>query len=324
LGRNGPQEQRKEVAMRRVRESGKRGFAGLLAIAAGLMLLGGGAASDALAYTAAGDRVFAATGILPQIAPTDQFYTWAWTVPLNGGAVGAPDRGTNVGGVFEKTITERLGLHFEDSWFRIDRTRAGSLHGFANFETELKYLTINDHAREFLLTLGVNREWGGTGAAGIGSSPKGATTPRIYFGKGLGDLDLGYWRPLAVSGFVGYQAADGPPRPDLITTGFVVEYSIPYLRSKVQSVDLPELFRGMTPMTEVLFTFPAGRSFGARTTALIAPGLNFAGEGWEFIIEALVPATRATAGGAGVRAQLHLALDFLFPDTVGRPLLAAR
>ena len=66
-------------------------------------------------------------------------------------------------------------------------------------------------------------------------------------------------------------------------------------------------------MTEVLFTFPAGRSFGARTTALIAPGLNFAGEGWEFIIEALVPATRATAGGAGVRVQLHLALDFLFP-----------
>ena len=87
---------------------------------------------------------------------------------------------------------------------------------------------------------------------------------------------------------------------------------------------MPELFRGMTPMTEVLFTFPAGRSFGARTTALIAPGLNFAGEGWEFIIEALVPATRATAGGAGVRAQLHLALDFLFPETIGRPLLAAR
>jgi hypothetical protein len=312
------------MAMRRVGGTGRYRRAGLLALATGLVLLGGGLPRDALAYTAAGDRVFVATGILPQIAPTDQFYTWAWTVPLNGGAVGAPDRATNAGAVFEKTITERLGVHFEESWFRIDRRGAGSLHGFQNLDTELKYLMVNDHAREFLLTLGVDREWGGTGAARIGASPKGATTPRLYFGKGLGDLDLGYWRPLAVTGFAGYQAADGPPRPDLITTGFVVEYSIPYLRSKVQSVDLPELYRGMTPMTEVLITSPAGRSFGARTTVLIAPGVNFAGEGWEFIVEALVPATRATAGGAGVRAQLHLALDFLFPDTIGRPLLATR
>jgi hypothetical protein len=310
------------MAMRRVGGLGRYRRAAWLALA-GLLLLGLGPARDALAYTAAGDRIFVATGILPQIAPTDQIYTWAWTVPLTSGGAGTPNRGTNVGAVFEKTITERLGIHVENSWFRIDRRGAGSLHGFDNFQTELKYLLVNDHPSEFLLTLGLNREWGGTGAAAIASN-KGATTPRLYFGKGLGDLDVGYWRPLAVTGFAGYQASDGAPRPDLVTTGFVVQYSIPYLRSKVQSFDLPEFFRGMTPMTEVLFTFPAGRSFGARTTALIAPGLNFAGEGWEFIIEALVPANRATAGGAGVRAQLHIALEFLFPDTIGRPLLASR
>lgn len=310
--------------MGRLGRIGNNCGAGALALAVGLVVALVAPASDCLAYTAAGDRIFAATGILPQIAPTDQLYTWAWTVPLAGGATGAPSQATNVGAVYEKTITERLGIHFQNSWFRIDRTRAGSLHGFQNFETELKYLTINDHAREFLLTLGVNREWGGTGAARIGASPDGATTPRVYFGKGLGDLDLGYLRPFALTGFFGYQFADSQPRPDLVTTGFAVQYSIPYLQSKVQSFDLPELFRGMTPMTEVLFTVPAGRSFGARTTILVAPGLNFAGDGWEFIIEALVPATRATAAGAGVRAQLHLSLDFLFPDTIGRPLLAQR
>jgi hypothetical protein len=77
-------------------------------------------------------------------------------------------------------------------------------------------------------------------------------------------------------------------------------------------------------MTEILFTTPTGRSYGARTTALIAPGLSYAGEGWEFVIEALVPATRATGEGAGVRAQLHLVLDYLFPETIGRPLFALR
>jgi hypothetical protein len=293
-------------------------------MAAGLGVAMVAPAGDSLAYTAAGDRIFAATGILPQIAPTDQLYTWGWTVPLAGGATGAPSRATNLGVVYEKTITERLGIHFENSWFRLDRTRAGSLHGFQNLETELKYLTVNDHAREFLLTLGVNREWGGTGATRVGASPNGATTPRVYFGKGFGDFDLGYLRPFALTGFFGYQFADAQPRPDLLTTGFVVQYSIPYLQSKVQSFDLPGLFRGMTPMTEILFTVPAGRSFGARTAILVAPGLNFAGDGWEFVIEALVPATRATAAGAGIRAQLHLSLDFLLPDTIGRPLLAQR
>ena len=76
-------------------------------------------------------------------------------------------------------------------------------------------------------------------------------------------------------------------------------------------------------MTEFLFSTPAGQSFGARTTALFAPGFSYAGEGWELAVEALVPATRATGRGIGVTAQLHLALDFLAPDTLGRPLFSA-
>ena len=101
-----------------------------------------------------------------------------------------------------------------------------------------------DH--EFLLTLGVNREWGATGASRIAAS-KGATEPRLYFGKGLGDLDIGYLRPLAVPGFIGYLSADARPRPDLVKAGFAVQYSIPYLLSKVQSFNLPPLIRGLTP-----------------------------------------------------------------------------
>jgi hypothetical protein len=59
--------------MRRVGGSGRYRRAGWLVFAAGLMLLSLGPARDALAYTAAGDRIFVATGILPQIAPTRVF-----------------------------------------------------------------------------------------------------------------------------------------------------------------------------------------------------------------------------------------------------------
>ena len=308
--------------MGRLRKSSGVWRAGRIILAGFVLSLA--ASEDGFGYTASGDRIFAATGILPQIAPTDQIYSWAWTLPLSGKTAGARRRITNVGGFFDKTITERLSLHFQDNWLRIDRVGAAARHGFANFESGFKYLAVNDHDREFLLTLGVNREWGDTGARQAGAARDGATEPRFYFGKGFGDLDIGYLRPLALTGFFGYQFADDRPRPDLVRTGAALQYSIPYLQSKVHSFDLPGVVRRLTPMTEILLTIPAGRSYGARTTALIAPGVTYAGEGWEFVVEALMPATRATGDGAGIRAQLHLALDFLFPETIGRPLFAPR
>ncbi len=301
----------------------ERGGAGALAVAAALVLGICGFPGSALAYTAAGDRLFAASAVLPQIAPGDEFYTWGWTVPLAGGPVGAASRASNFGAVFSKTITERLGIVLEDSWCPVERVGKGPVFGWRNFNAEVKFLAIDNHPHEFLLTLGLHREFA-TGAQRIGESPKSATEPRIYFGKGLGDLDIGYLRPLAVTGMVGYKFSDAAPRADRVNLGVVVEYSVPYLQSKVQSFDLPEIIRGLTPMTEVSIGVPAGRSFGARTTVLISPGVSYAGEGWEFHLAALVPATRATAAGAGVIAQLHLSLDFLFPDTIGRPLFSAR
>jgi hypothetical protein len=221
-------------------------------------------------------------------------------------------------------IDERLAVVLDETWTRIDRVGGGSGYGWQNTDTAIKYLAVVDQPHEFLFSLGLDREFGGTGALRAGASASGATTPAIFFGKGLCDLDLGYLRPLAIAGVAGYQIADTRPRPDLVTSGFVVEYSIPYLQSKVQHLDLPQFVGGLTPMTEVMFTTPAGGpSFGARTTALIAPGASYAGAGWEVAAEALVPASRATGKGVGAIVQLHLSLDYIFSDTIGRPLFSS-
>jgi hypothetical protein len=275
------------------------------------------------AYTASGDRIFPATPILPQLTPGDEFYVNLMTLPLASNGPGTPNRSTNLTVTYIKSITDRLGIEVEETHTFLGRSGgAGSLSGWQNFDAELKYLAVNDTEHEFLVSLGVDRESGGTGTLRVGASPSGATTPRLYFGKGFGDLDIGYLRPLAVTGLGGVQIADFAPRPNLVTGGFVVEYSIPYLESKVQSFNLPEVIRSLTPMTEISFTTPAGRSYGARMTALIAPGVSCAGEGWEFAIEALVPASRATGTGFGVTAQIHFALDFLFADTIGKPIFS--
>ncbi|MBV9551401.1 MAG: hypothetical protein JO032_01290 [Alphaproteobacteria bacterium] len=278
---------------------------------------------SAQAYTASGDRTFPATLILPQLTPGDEAYINLNTLPLASGGPGTPSRSTSVTATWGKTITDRLGVYLEETYSQIGLSGAGTARGWQNLDGDLKYLAVNNLDHEFVMSLGLDRETGGTGARRVGASGSGATKPELYLGKGLGDLDIGYLRPLAVTSYTSVQIADSAPRPDLIENGFVVEYSIPYLQSKVRSFDLPDVLRRVTPMTEIALVSPAGRSYGSRTTALVAPGLSYAGDGWELAVEAQLPATRATGTGIGVTAQLHVALDFFFPDSIGKPLFAS-
>ena len=288
-------------------------------LAAGLVLFA--LVPSAGAYLASGDRVFVPTVVLPQqIAPGNDLYIWGSNQPIAGDG-----KLTEFNGTFAKEITERLGIVVDDIWTRSHVPGNGAQYGWLNLDAEVKYLAVDDQPHEFLLTVGLDHEFGGTGAARAGASHFSANTPRLYFGKGLGDFDIGYLRPLAIRGLVGYQFSDSAPRPDLVQAGAVIEYSIPYLESKVQSLNLPEPFRRMTPITEIYFTMPGGQSFGARTTGLICPGVSYAGDGWDFLVEALVPVSKATAAGTGVVAQLHLSFDFLFAGTpLGQPLFPGR
>ena len=267
----------------------------------------------ASAYTSAGDRTFPAMILLPQVAPADQIYLTPTTQPV------AEGRSTDLALNFAKTLTERLGVRFEE-----DYTWLGGNTGWQNLEMVTQYLAVLDPLREALVSVGVDREWGGTGTRRIGASPQGATTPTIYFAKGMGDLDIGYLRPLAVTGSIGYQLADAAPRPDNLLTGIAVEYSIPYLQSKVRAFDLPDLLRGMTPLVETFVVTPTSNRGSNRPSATFGPGVNYSGEGWEFTIEVLVPAGRGAATGLGVAAQFNLSLDYFFPDTIGKPLFSAR
>jgi hypothetical protein len=272
----------------------------------------------AFAYVAAGDRTFPATILLPQVAPADQLYVTPTTEPISGG------RSTDLAVNFAKTLTESLGVRFEESYTWLGHDGASTFTGWQNLQVITQYLAVLEPAHEALLTLGVNREWGDTGTRRIGASPKGATTPTVYFAKGMGDLDLDYLRPFAVTGNIGYQFADAPPRPDNLLTGIAIEYSIPYLQSKVRSFDLPDILQAMTPLVETFVTTATRNRGGNRTSAAFGPGFDYAGEGWEFLMEAIIPAGRPTGRGVGVAAQFNLSLDYFFPDTIGRPLFSGR
>ena len=268
--------------------------------------VGGLNPTEGNAYTAAGDRNFPATLILPQVGPSDAFWSNVGTQPM------ATTRQTELDGTYSKLITERLGIQLEGGV-----TWNGSVTSAHPIDVLLQYEPIVDQPHEFVLSIQVDHNFGSSVTFPV--SP--ATTPALTFAKGFGDLPIDYLRPLAITAYGGYHIAGGA-HPNQVTTGLSVQYSIPYLLSKVAYIDLPPFLRGVTPLTEVVYNSAVGRTYGQNAELLIAPGISYSqGKGWELGIEAMIPATKAAGRGIGVIAQFVIQLDYLLPDSFfGRPI----
>ena len=78
--------------------------------------------------------------------------------------------------------------------------------GFQNLETLFKYRLFKNAEHEFVMSAGLEIEWGGSGAQGVGAERFNVYTPTLFFGKGFGDLpaSLNWARPFAITGQVGY------------------------------------------------------------------------------------------------------------------------
>src|SRR5881227_1630717 len=119
-----------------------------------------------------------------------------------------PVRQRDISGEFSKRITEDFAISLGSTYTFLRPTdpMAMSANGFQNFETTFKYRVYKNPEHEFVISVGVSVEWGGTGSQSVGADPFNTYTPTIYFGKGLGDLpDTFSWlRPVAITGQVGY------------------------------------------------------------------------------------------------------------------------
>src|SRR5438309_7691543 len=112
-------------------------------------------------------------------------------------------------GEFSKRITEAFAISFGSTFssFAASGGPTGlGASGFQNLETTFKYRLFRDPEHEFVMSVGLSVEWGGTGSQSVGADPFNTYTPTLYFGKGFGDLpDTFSWlRPVAITGQVGY------------------------------------------------------------------------------------------------------------------------
>jgi hypothetical protein len=287
--------------------------------------------SKAFAHCFVGARFFPATLLIddPCVADELSLPTVSWS---KSGDV-PPATEWDISGELSRRITEDFGISIGEEWSQIRQPGAPILAGFADLETTFQYQLLKDASHETAMMLGLIVDWGGTGAtnAGIGT-PYSFLTPTYYFGQGFGQLpdDLGWARPFAVTGQVGYQiptmsydVAQGVYIPQVLVYGASLQYSMPYLKSEVKDLQLADFVNHLIFITEAQFSTPVANNLGNsyETTGTINPGVIYIGSTYQIGIEAIIPVNSASGSGVGVVGQLHLYLDDMFPNTFGQPLI---
>ncbi len=287
--------------------------------------------ADAFAHCFVGPRFFPATLLTddPCVADEMSLPTVSWSktgdVP--------PATEWDISGELSKRITEDFGISIGEDWTQIRAPGGPTMAGFADLETTLQYQLLKDASHETAMLLGLIVDWGDTGAtnAGIGTSYS-QLTPTYYFGQGFGQLpdDVGWARPFAITGQIGYQipttsydVSQGAYIPQVLVYGGSLQYSMPYLKSEVKDFQLPDLINHLIPIVEAQLFTPAANNLGnsSITTGTINPGVIWVGSYFQVGLEAMIPINSASGNGIGVLGQLHLYLDDIFPTTVGQPLI---
>jgi hypothetical protein len=258
-------------------------------------------------------------------------------------------RQRDISGEFSKRITEAFAVSFgvTHSHFSAPGGPTGlGADGFQNLETTFKYRLFKDPVHEFVMSVGLNVEWGRTGAQRVGAEQFNTYTPTLYFGKGFGDLPdtLSWIRPVAVTGQIGYAIPgrsststfgidpdSGDPtvdtefHPRVLNWGGTIQYSMLYLKSAVIDLGLPDFINRFIPLVEATMRTPVGNTYtsGTVTTGTINPGFLWIGKGFQIGVEALIPVNRQSGTNVGVIGQLHFYLDDLDSRGIGRPIFGS-
>ncbi|SEA17579.1 hypothetical protein [Paraburkholderia sartisoli] len=265
----------------------------------------------ARAHAIAGDRVFPSTMAVddPGVGDEANLQFGHMRVPGDNG-----DQSVNTFAFeYDKLVTSRLAVSVGGTYAMQSNPTA---HGFDNFDVGLKYLLYVNEAHEFMTSVGVRAELGGTGSHAIARSFS-TVSPTIFAGKGFGDLpdSLAYLRPVAITGEAGPSLTTGAGQPNAFNYGFTVQYSLPYLQQHVHDIGLPQPFASIIPLVEI----PLSRSQG-QTTGTVNPGFIWINRYGQFGVEAQIPVNRASGSHVGILVQAHIFFDDVAPTTIGKPL----
>jgi hypothetical protein len=300
--------------------------------------------SQSAAHEIVGNRFFPATLGIDDPGVNDEL-----AIPTISSSKTGDDpsfRQLDFSGEYSKRITDAFAISIGSAYSRLSPPGGPigmGANGIQNLETSFKYRVFKDPAHEFVMSVGLSVEWGGTGASSVGADPFNTYTPTVFFGKGLGDLPdtLSWVRPVAITGQIGYAipgrrstttfgidpdtgdtTVDTEFHPRVLNWGASIQYSMPYLKSAVVDLGLPDVINRLIPLVEANLQTPVGNTFssGTVTTGTINPGVIWVGNTFQVGVEALIPINRQSGTNIGVIGQLHFYLDDIDPRGLGKPI----
>ncbi len=304
----------------------------------------------ASAHVVVGSRVFPVTLTIDDPGVSDEASLPSITYSRGGADGGTgPGHEVDLGFEYDKTITPTTALILNGGYDIQQMNGSKTQAGFENLYVTGKWQAYTNAAHEFVASLGVIRELGGTGTTHTGGDRYGSTSPTGYFGKGMGDLPVGFLRPFAVTGELSYTVADrelkssqappvspgaSPSSPfntgiaaqlnnannNAWSGGVSLQYSLPYLQSQVRNVGLGGFLGNLIPLVEFTWSSPASSPSTQGTTWTAAPGVIYMADWGEVGVEALIPLNKATGTTVGAVGLVHFFFDDLFPNSLGKPL----
>jgi hypothetical protein len=270
-------------------------------------------ASQALAHCYVGARFFPAT-----LATDDPCVADELSLPtISAFSTGDTPSGSqvNLSAELSKRVTDTLGLTVGSTWSQITPAGMPAVTGFQNLETAIKWQFATLPQHEFVMSAGFAIEWGGTGSQVVRAETFNTYAPTIWFSKGFGDLpeSMKWLRPLALTGQVSYAIpgelamytidpdtgdVDAAYHPQVLRWGGSLQYSMPYLKSQVRDLGLPEFFNQLNLIVEASFQTPVANTLtsGGLTTGTINPGVIWTGRSLQSAkrIEDNLPAMRTS------------------------------
>ena len=269
-----------------------------------------------------GDRFFP-----PTIQTDDPFAVDELSLPVvsvfnnPAGGGGPKTREIDISTEFDKEIFPKFALGISATYIVLQSQGEPNQTGFDNISLSAKYQLFENAPHEFIFSVGGEVDLGGTGSKAIGRESFSTYTPKIFFGKGFGDLPktLEYLQPFAITGTLGDVIPSESADPNALSWGLALEYSLPYLQQHVQEIEWLRPFRNVIPLVELAMNSPLDRS-GGRTTGTINPGFLWESRYCQIGAEAVIPINRATGPNVGVVVQVQVFIDDLLPKIFGHPL----
>src|SRR6266700_1178634 len=114
------------------------------------------------AHEIVGNRFFPATLNIDDPGVNDELAIPTVSYFKNGD--NPPAKQLDVSGEFAKRITESFAISVGANWTRLKPSWMPAVSGFQNVETLFKYRVYRNPEHEFVMSVGLGVEWGGTGS----------------------------------------------------------------------------------------------------------------------------------------------------------------